>query len=296
MAKISVTLLSDPGCPWAYSAEPSLHALRWRYGDQLEWRIVTIGLAESPAEYEGRGYTPAMMAQAALMFGRFGMPFTTAPRPRIVATGRACRAIVAARVEDPELAGLALRALHLAWFTTDLLLDEDDALVEALSPVPGLDAAAVVGRIDSEEVEAAYQRDREETRTAAGSPASLQGKTMQTDGPERFSAPTLIFERGGRHLMAGGHQSLEVYDVLIANLDPGLRREPPPDGPLPLLERFPYGLVTREVAVLLAGNNEPPDDAAATAALVGLVAEGRATRESLGDGALWTAAAPASAP
>jgi protein-disulfide isomerase-like protein with CxxC motif len=41
---IDVIEFTDPGCPWAYSASPALAALQWRYGDQLEWRIVTIGL------------------------------------------------------------------------------------------------------------------------------------------------------------------------------------------------------------------------------------------------------------
>jgi 2-hydroxychromene-2-carboxylate isomerase len=264
-----------------------MHALRWRYGDQLDWRIVTIGLAETGEQYEERGYSPALMAMARIRFGRFGMPFATAPRRRLVGTGRACRAIVAARLIDPELGRLALRALHLAWFTTDLLLDEDDALVAALDRVDGLDAAAAVARIDDPEVEEAYQRDRAEARSAAGSPASLQGKTERVDGPERFTAPTLVLERDGTRLVGGGHQPLDAYDVLIANLDPALRCEPPPDGPLPLLERFPYGLSTREVSTMLAPRNEPPDDAGTLAALVALVAEGRATREPLGDDALW---------
>ena len=47
-----VTHITDPGCPWAYSIEPSITTLRWRYGDQLEWRIVLIGLTESGAEYD----------------------------------------------------------------------------------------------------------------------------------------------------------------------------------------------------------------------------------------------------
>ena len=40
MARIFLTHYSDPGCPWAYSANPALTVLRWRYGDQLVWRHV----------------------------------------------------------------------------------------------------------------------------------------------------------------------------------------------------------------------------------------------------------------
>jgi hypothetical protein len=264
-----------------------MHALRWRYGDQLDWSLATIGLTESAAEYEERGYSPALMAMTPLRFRRFGMPFAIAPRSRVIGTGRACRAIVAARTLDPALGRLALRALHFAWFTTDLLLDEDEAIATALARVPGLDVAGVVEGLDDPEVEDAYQRDRELARSAAGSPASLQGKTATRDGTERFTAPTLVLEREGDRVVGGGHQPLAAYDVLVANLDPSLHCEPAPDEPLPLLERFPYGLATREVSAMLARRNDEPDDDAALTALIQLVADGRATREPLGNDALW---------
>ena len=62
---------------------------------------------------------------------------------------------------------------------------------------------------------------------------------------------------------------------------------PPPDTPEPLLERFRDGLTTQEVAALLALRNDAPNQMAAEAALIELVAGGRAIREPLGDGALW---------
>ncbi|HET6867854.1 MAG TPA: hypothetical protein VFH80_18210, partial [Solirubrobacteraceae bacterium] len=54
-----------------------------------------------------------------------------------------------------------------------------------------------------------------------------------------------------------------------------------------LLERFPDGLTTQEVAALMAGNNEKPDRGAAEAALLELVATGVAVRHPLGDDAVW---------
>ena len=106
----------------------------------------------------------------------------------------------------------------------------------------------------------------------------------------RFTAPTVSFASNGTRLVAGGFQPIDAYDVLVANLDPGLHREVPPDTPEPLLLRFSDGLTTQEVAALLAGNNEQPDRAAAEAALLELVASGLAIREPLGDDALWRAA------
>ncbi len=287
MTRIATTYITDPGCPWAYSVEPSLQALRWRYGDQLEWRLVMIGLTEHADQYEGRGYTPAGMARGYQGFRRYGMPFATQPRERVVATGRACRAVVAARLDVPGFEWAVLRALQFAWFTSTLLLDEDNDLAIALNEVPELDTDTLLGRLDDPDVTEAYESDRREARSAAESPAALQGKTARTDGPERYTAPTLIFERDGYRLIAGGFQPVEAYDVLIANLAPGLDRLPVPDGPFELLRHFPGGLTTQEVAVLLARGNDAPERTEAETLLSELVANGQAIRKPIADDALW---------
>ena len=224
---ISVTHFTDPGCPFAYAASPALAVLRWRYGDQLDWRLVTIGLAEDPQRYIDAGYTPARstIGQQSY-FKRFGMPLLMEPRARVTATGRACRAIVATRLLDPPREDAVLRALQIGWFTTTLLLDQDDDIAQALARVDGLDVQAVIVAIDDERTVAAYEADKQETRQAEGGPTHFQGKARQTDGPVRYSAPSLVFHSSaGRRLEAGGFQRIEAYDVLIANLDPTLERQ-----------------------------------------------------------------------
>ena len=72
---IATTLYTDPACPWAYSENPALRVLEWRYGPQLDWRLVTIGLTESAEQYIARGYTPLRAARGQTNFRRFGMPF-----------------------------------------------------------------------------------------------------------------------------------------------------------------------------------------------------------------------------
>lgn len=288
---IRATLYSDPACPWAYSESPALRVIEWRYGDQLAWRLVLVGLTEDASQYEARGYTPLRGALGQLRFrDRYGMPFAPAPKARLSATSRACRAVIAARLLHPGAEWSVFRALQLANFTTPLLLDDDAQLADALGDLPGIDGRELVARIDSPEVLAAYERDKAETRSAAGSAAELQGKTRITDGPVRFTAPSVTFERDGTRLVAGGFQPVEAYDVLIANLDPTLRREPPPETPEPLFDRFPDGLTTQEVAALLACGNDPPDRAAAEAALLALVAQRRVACRPLGGDALWTRA------
>jgi len=288
---ISATLYTDPGCPWAYSEIPALRVLEWRYGDQLAWRLVMVGLTEQASQYEARGYTPLRGALGQLRFrDRYGMPFAPAPKARVSATSRACRVIVAARLNQPGSEWPVLRALQLANFTTPLVLEDDRQLAEALGRLDGVDGERLVARIDDPEVVAAYDRDRAETRTAQGSAAEAQGKTATTDGPVRFTAPSVVFERDGLRLVAGGFQPVQAYDVLVANLDPTLNREPPPETPEPLLERFPEGLTTPEVAALLAAGNDADDRTGAEAALLELVAAGKARREPLGDSAVWKSA------
>jgi predicted DsbA family dithiol-disulfide isomerase len=292
---IQATLYNDPACPWGYSANPALHVLAWRYGDQLSWTLTVIGLTEDASQYEARGYTPLRGALGQLHFRRYGMPFSPAPKSKISATARGCRAIVAARLASPGSEWRVFRALQLANFTTPLVLEDDAQLEAALASVPGIDARQIIASLDSPEVTAAYEADRADSRSAAGTPAELQGKTAASDGPVRYTAPSVVFSANGTTLVAGGFQPVEAYDVLIANLDPTLRREPAPDTPAPLLERFPTGLTTQEVAALMAEGNDPPDRQAAEAALIELVSNGRAVREPLGDDALWHPAAMAAA-
>ena len=120
---IEILHFSDPGCPWAWSASPHLSVLHWRYGDQLRWRLVMIGLTEHGGDYERRGYTAEGMARGFRTFRRRGMPFATLPREHVHGTWPMCRAVVAARLTEPEREWSVFRALQVAQFTTTLDLN-----------------------------------------------------------------------------------------------------------------------------------------------------------------------------
>jgi protein-disulfide isomerase-like protein with CxxC motif len=291
LALIQATLYSDPACPWAYSAIPSLRVLEWRYGDELSWRLVMIGLREDASGLVERGYDTARAARGWMRFReRYGMPFTPAPKSRLAGTGRGCRAVVAARLLEPGSEWRVLRALQLANFTTPLLLDDTESIREALRAQPGIDADAIADRVDDDEVVQAYELDRAEARTAAGTAAEAQGKTSSSEGPVRFTAPSLVFELNGERLVAGGWQPLLAYDTLVVNLDPAINRIPPPKTAEPLFERFPEGLTTAEVAALLADGPDPiPDVQAVEQGLLQLAADGALARVAMGHDALWVA-------
>jgi hypothetical protein len=269
--------------------------IEWRYGDQLDWRLVLVGLSEDVSRYAEHGYTPLRMANGGLLFReRYGMPFAPHPKPRLSASSRACRAVIAARRQWPGSEWRVFRALQLANFNTPLLFDDDEQMREVLAAVAGVDADRIINLIDDPAVLAAYEQDKAETRTAAGSATELQGKAGNSDGAVRYTAPSVVFETAdGRRLEAGGFQPIEAYDVLVANLDPTLERKAPPEDPDALLQYFDFGLTTQEVAALMTGGNDRPDRSGAEAALLALVYEGRAERNALGGDALWMTADPA---
>ena len=289
---IDVTHFTDPGCPWAYSASPALATLRWRYGDQLRWTLVTIGLAEDPSRYKKIGYTPKRSAIGYTTFRKYGMPFQVTPKASLSATSPACRAIVATRLAAPELEYAAFRALQRLQFTTTGLFDDPVAVRDALSAVEGLNADAIAGAIEDPAVREGYEADRARARTAAGSPTEFQERSANSDGAVRYTAPSLIFETAdGRSLEAGGFQPIEAYDVVVANLDPTLTRRPPAEDPVDVLAAFGYPLATAEVAAVMAEHLVAPDVGKTEIALIAAVADGRAAHHPAGDGALWSVAA-----
>jgi protein-disulfide isomerase-like protein with CxxC motif len=293
--QITAWHFSDPACPWAYSSRPAIARLRWRFGDQLDWRLVMIGLSESTDRYEERGFTAGRMATGMRSFEqRFGMPFGAGVKPRLAASSRACRAVIAAREESMDLGYAALRAIQLMQFTTSGLLDDDDDLRGALEPVDGLDAAAVVARIDDPEIVAIYDEDKARTRSAEGRPTHVQNRHSESDGPVRYTAPTVIFEMpDGRWLEVGGFQPFESYDTALANLDPALERRPAPERAADAVLAFPIGLTTAEVAAIMRGSDTSAEDIpGAERELIAAVDDGELVGIPAGTDALWR---PASA-
>jgi 2-hydroxychromene-2-carboxylate isomerase len=301
VSAITAVHFTDPACPWAYSFRPAYARLRWRFGDQIDWRLILIGLSESGEAYERRGYTPDRLLDTQNRFSaRFGMPFSFERKPRMAGTARACRAIVAAREVEPALGEAALRALQLLQFTTAGVLDDDEDIRAALGTVPGLDADAVVARLDDSEIVELYEADRARARSADGSPTHVQDRHSTSDGPVRYTAPSVIFEQDGRSYEVGGFQPFEAYDTALANLDPGLERRPAPSSLVEALAEFPEGLTSAEAAsVMRPSDLVDADIEATTAELAELEAEGSVTREPAGTDAIWRATsieAPAARP
>ena len=112
---VTVVEFTDPGCPWAFSAEPFRWRMLWLYGDQFDWQVRMVGLAATAEEQAAKGFTPERLASAYKSIAReHRMPIDAAPRTRLSGTLDACRAVVAARLHQPAATRALLRALRLS--------------------------------------------------------------------------------------------------------------------------------------------------------------------------------------
>ena len=289
---LDILRITDSACPFAYAAEPALSVLRHRYGTQINWSLGMIGLAENHDLFEEKGFTSEMIAISNASFSRrYGMPTTSEVMARPLASWLGCKAVVAARLNQPELEANVHRALQIAWFTTALVLDEEAPLQTVLEQVDGLDAKATLeAAVNDQKVADAFAEDRHKARSAQGSPTEAQNKHAMDGDLVRYTAPSLLMtSNDGRELEAGGFQRVEAYDVIIANADPTLTRHTTATA-AEALEASPWGLCPAEVAAILAAPLSEPDVAAAEVELIKLVVAGDAKRVAAGNGAFYSIA------
>ena len=251
MADVCITEYTDPGCPWAWSAEPFRRRLSWLYGDRLEWKVRVVGLSSSPKEYLDKGFTPERQAEAFARISRdHGMPIDTAQRPRMAATLPACRAVVAARMHAPDRMRVLLRRLRVRHFSGQLL-DEPETIAGAARDA-GLDPAELDGRCEGADVAAELYEDLAAAREPMPAARVLDDKLANWSGGRRYTCPSYEIVRvaDGVRIAVPGFQPFGVYDVITANLVPGLDRRDPPETVEEVLEWTGTPLATQEVAVV----------------------------------------------
>ena len=251
MAGVRITEYTDPGCPWAYSAEPFRRRLTWLYGDALEWRVRLVGLAESGDEYEERGFTPERQSKAFASIARdHGMPIDTSVRPRMAATIPACRAVVAARLHAPDRMRRLLRRLRVRHFAGQLL--DDRETIAAAARDADIDPAELERWAAGDDAEAALREDMAAARAPIDAARVLDEKLANWSGGRRYTCPSYEIERmaDGVQIAVPGFQPFAVYDVVTANLVPGLERRDPPESVEEVLRWTGTPLATKEVAVV----------------------------------------------
>lgn len=250
-ADVCITEYTDPGCPWAYSAEPFRRRLTWLYGDRLEWRVKLVGLAESPDEYLKKGFTPEKQARSFASIARdHGMPIDSSVRPRMAATMPACRAVVAARLRAPEAQRALLRRLRIRHFSGELL-DEPETIHGAARDA-GIDPTDLDRWTAEPAVEEALREDMAAARHPMSAARVLDAKLANWSGGRRYTCPSyeIVRTADGVRIAVPGFQPFAVYDVVTANLVPGVDRREAPDDVAEVLRWAGTPLASKEVAVV----------------------------------------------
>lgn len=251
--EIRVNEFTDPGCPWAWSAEPFRRRIDWLYGDALEWRLHMVGLSETPQEYLDKGFTPEKQARSSARIARdHHMPIATHERPRMAATLPSCRAIVAARDHGGErLARALLRQLRVRHFGDGLL--DDQHTIESAAHDAGIAEGTLRAWLDDPGVEDALRADMAAAREPLPAARALDHKLANWTGGVRYTCPSYEFVRlaDGVRIAVPGFQPLAVYDVVLANLLPGRERRADPASVEEVLAWAAEPLATQEVAVLM---------------------------------------------
>ena len=241
---LQVTHFTDPACPFAFSAEPTRLRLRWHYGEQLVWRtrMIVLTLEAGEAEKLAEG-APGLQR-------KYGMPIDPAPYPRPASSEPACRAVVAARVNAPELAEPLLRRLRVRTMVGGLL--DDPGLIAAAASDVGLDPARLTAWCETDAVESELQADIAAARAPSAAARALDHKLGGPREQRRYTAPSYEFVRdpGSAPVTVPGFNPVEAYETAIANLAPELTRRPRPQTVEELLAWADEPLATTEVAVV----------------------------------------------
>lgn len=251
MATLTITEYTDPGCPFAWSAEPARRRLDWLYGDLLDWQLRMVGLADDPSVYTDRGFTPERQSAAFRHLAEeHHMPMDTELRSRMAATMPACRAVVAVRRHAPDRERAMLRALRILNFSGHLL-DEPETLALAATRA-GIDPGELTAWLAEPETEELLAQDLAASRDPSPGAVAMAHKLARNGDGHRYTCPSYEIERDedGNALAVPGFQPVAAYEVAVANLAPEAPRRADPEDVREVLEWAGEPLATAEVAAV----------------------------------------------
>jgi predicted DsbA family dithiol-disulfide isomerase len=248
-ADVVITEYTDPACPWAFSAEPFRRRLNWLYGDQIEWQPRMVGLSDGNGAAK---FTPEMLSKAYKKISHeHRMPIDTRVRERMAASMPACRAVVAARLNAPETMRALLRRLRVRTFSGELL--DAPETIDGAARDAGIDPEDLKRWVEDPATQAALDEDMAAARQPMPAARVLDANLANWSGGRRYTCPSYEIERqaDGVRIAVPGFQPFPVYDVITANLVPGLERRPAPETVEEVLEWTGTPLASIEVAVVM---------------------------------------------
>lgn len=250
MARLSIREFTDPGCPFAFCAEPARWRIEWLYGDQLEWSRRMVVLSQSPDDYVEKGFTPDKQVKSYKRLRRqHGMPIDAHERPRMAATEVACRAVVAVRLHAPEHERALLRRLRVLGFAGQLI-DERETIERAARHI-GLSPDDLLAWMEEPAVHEALAKDMAAARSPSAAALVLDSRLAQTADGHRYTCPSYQFHSAdGTSFDVPGFRPVEAYEVAIANLASELDRRSAPDTVEEVLVWAGEPLATVEVAAV----------------------------------------------
>jgi hypothetical protein len=169
----------------------------------------------------------------------------------MAATVPACRAVVAARIHAPERMRVLLRRLRIRNFSGELL--DDPETIRGAARDAGIEPAELDAWAADPAVEEELRADMARAREPMTAARVLDHKLANWSGGRRYTCPSYEIVRisDGVKIAVPGFQPFAVYDVVTANLVPGLDRREPPDAVEEVLDWTGTPLATKEVAVVL---------------------------------------------
>jgi predicted DsbA family dithiol-disulfide isomerase len=248
---VRITEFTDPGCPFAWSAEPARARIDFLYGDQLEWRVRMVGLSDRRRTRES-GYDPEKMSDNQRRLAReFGMPIDARVREFGAATVPACRTVVAAKVHRPDATRRVLRRLRERHWSGETL--DDPETLRGAAHDAGIAAGELDRWLEDPAVEAALEDDMRLARDPSPAALALNHKLAGWEGGRRYTCPSWEITRlsDGAKVTVPGFQPLAAYEVALANLAPTLERRAAARTARDVLEWRGASLATQEVATVL---------------------------------------------
>jgi predicted DsbA family dithiol-disulfide isomerase len=222
VSAVTIRHFTDPGCPFAFSAERRRLRLLWLYGDQVAWELHMAVLRE---EKEPE-WTDA--DQWRDLHRRYGMPLDWRSRAWNNATVHACRAVVAVRLRWPEHEERFLRRLRVLAMA-GALLDDSDTL-ELAAGQAGLPVADLAAYCAEPAVDAALR---------AG-----------TDGAPPSPTYEILGDGDAIRVQLSGLPAIETAERALEQLAPELQRRPDPRSADEVLAWAQMPLATAEVAAV----------------------------------------------
>ncbi|MFM9042611.1 MAG: DsbA family protein, partial [bacterium] len=246
-----------------------------------------VGLAEDPDVLAKRFTTEEMARNLALIAARFGMPIYDEVPERMFTSFPACRAVVATRLNQPELSRPLLRELRKRCFSKQPI-DEPEVIESAAESV-GLDPVALVSWLADDASGQAFQADMDAARDPSPAALAVKRKLAQWEGGWRYTCPSYVFTLADSELTAPGFQPYETYETAIANLAPELEQRPPAESVTEALEwaegTGAGSLATVEVAALMG--KEPSGAGWDLEAVIGDLEAAGAVEQRVGASAFW---------